>query len=381
MAVVSLLSLLTVLPLLIFGAPLTKRDTPSYASSVSGHIPFYNSQGSWDFSQEPSIAYKLENTDDGHVYRPLLDTGSTGILLGSALYPDNTSIPTDTPGYEYLSSSRRLYNGYWVPRDIYFQGGDNVVSNVPVLVVTKQVICNDYNISNPGKCNSVKTEVCGTPSTQTCQTSYFGVGFGRQKDKTSQSTPDKNAFINVQSINGAAVPSDFDQGYTITTSGIEVGITAANSANFNFIKLNPNPFGGWASVPGCLQVTGPGGSGSNSTCTPSTFLMDTGIPYSFLTATPAMSITGWKTSSVTGNKYQTLPTGYSVTANYGSAPYVTSFSFTTGSSDVDQPSYVSASLDETAGDLAYLNTGLYFYKTHDILFDAGQGYYGIRSSQ
>src|SRR4029453_7894746 len=106
---------------------------------------------------------------------------------------------------------------------------------------------------------------------------YMGVGFDRGVSATTPPGPNTNVnpFINV---NGG--PS-YSQGYIVTNSGVQLGLTNASTANYAFVKLLPNPSPGgqqsaaWLQAPMTITVGGATGSGQ--------ILPDSGINYAFLT--------------------------------------------------------------------------------------------------
>ena len=110
----------------------------------------------------------------------------------------------------------------------------------------------------------------------------MGVGFGRQADGQPQGTPDKNALLNIQSINGRPVDFEFCPGYIISAAkenGIYVGINKTNADSFQFhrtkLREGPNHASDnrdWAAVPMSLSVNG-------SPYVAGTALIDTGVAH------------------------------------------------------------------------------------------------------
>ncbi|KKY17187.1 putative outer membrane autotransporter barrel protein [Phaeomoniella chlamydospora] len=366
-----------------------KRYSSSTAASIT--IPFYGSNGDFDFVDDPRVTYKLNPDDDEqHTFHPMVDTGSTGILLGAGNYPDydlqKDWIATFPAGHSYLSSSQYLYTGYWVDSTIHFQDAP-VTAQVAILVVTQLVTCTDYDNSNPSYCPPEATTLTCTGTD--CTSSYFGVGFGREHDGQSQNTPDKNALLNINSINNMPVPSNYTVGYAVTEAGITVGLTEENTDGYTMIKLTQNtqfPSSesqyDWLPVEGCLQVTVPGSS-ATSPCVSSSFLLDTGIDHSYVTLTDAAGLSGWTWSKTSQSDYQYIGDGYQFTLNFGSDPYPATYSFVSGTvdgvTDPLAPTQILAHLNETAGADAYINPGRYFYKVNNIVFDATNGYWGVQA--
>ena len=368
-------------------APLASNTTQGSSNRLSALLPFANmpEAGSYTFDDDPRIHYSLDEPGKEY-FEPQIDTGSCGVMLGARKYPNfrdqRTQIEQQTPGHQYLSSSQYLYHGYWVPNTIYLNQGA-VVASVPILVVTKTVQCLDYDNTQPGYCRTINQTVCDVDQPRlNCNTSYFGVGFGREYDGQDQGTPDKNPFLNIKSISGAPVTSsNYNIGYSITAAGVTVGTDPSNPANYSLVGLDPYQSRtsdlDWQQPPGCLQVTD--NNGNTGSCVSSKILLDTGIDKSFAHFTSASgSYVGQ--SPWTDGKFHTVAPGWTFKVNFGTSSDVeASFSFTTGSEGPSTPTKTQAKLDTSSGALGFLNTGRYFYKTHDILFDAANGKFGIRA--
>ncbi|KAK4122978.1 hypothetical protein N657DRAFT_645683 [Parathielavia appendiculata] len=154
-------------------------------------------------------------------------------------------------GWHYLSSSKILYNGYWVTKNIYFRDTYDypdtapgprlphyIRTRAPILVVTRKYVCKEYDIDVAGK------DCLGDPySTEDNPRGIFilGSGFGRTHDGQPQGTPNKNPLLHVTSFRGrtrAVPPSSTDNywpGYIISKEGITVGLTETNTASMSFV--------------------------------------------------------------------------------------------------------------------------------------------------
>jgi hypothetical protein len=98
-------------------------------------------------------------------------------------------------GSSFLSSSKRLWVGHWVPLTVTFLDQNDkpvATSFVPVLGVEQEVICPSY----------VQGTTCPDQPLQqaTGDIIYMGVGFAREHDHQPQGTPDKNPLLNLTSI-------------------------------------------------------------------------------------------------------------------------------------------------------------------------------------
>ncbi|GAM86184.1 hypothetical protein ANO11243_041950 [Dothideomycetidae sp. 11243] len=379
----------------VAASPLTERSANPAAIyhglTASALIPWaeeHMEHGSYNFAQDPHVKVTLNN--QATTYRANIDTGSSAFLIGSDVYPgfdDAAFNAAYQNGTEYLSSSNKLYTGYWVPTAVHFIDG-HVTTQVKTLVVTKSVDCTDYDEAVGGACPA--QQVTGVNCDMNCTLTYMGIGFGRSNDGQSDVTPANNALLNVTSIVNKPVPTNYRPGYIITSKGITVGISHRDSTGFKLVKLQrtsrklPHD---WQGVTGCISVTYPGTDKGTGACVTSQILLDTGIPQSYLVLTTAAGLSNWIKPSGYPDvlKYQYLPTGSEVSITFGEQDkngHITpeaKYSYQVGANSISTPSYARARLNETAGALGFVNTGRYFYRLNDILFDAEGGYWGIRS--
>lgn len=107
-----------------------------------------------------------------------------------------------------------------------------------------------------------------------------GVGFAREGDLQSQSTPDKTPLLHVAGGEGQR-----RQGYILSPEGMHIGLTAENTrGNFRFLKLERNRADtDWAPMPACFSLNGtiPAACG--------TLLMGTGVSVMYLTLPAAQT--------------------------------------------------------------------------------------------
>lgn len=229
----------------------------------------------------------------------------------------------------------------------------------------------------------------------------MGVGFGRRADGQPQGTPDKNALLNIQSINDKPVGFQFCPGYIISAAkenGIYVGITKTNADRFKLdqTKLCQGPDHAsdnrdWAAVPMTLSVNG-------SPYVAGTALIDTGVAYVSTTLRACLSPftlchirAEWMISQMYLRAGITLPsvpstlpgisrivsngTIVNVAIPDGVTPAIL-HTFRVGDfSDPWTPPYV---IPEASSTQAYINTGRHLLVAFDAMFDAKFGYYGLR---
>jgi len=191
----------------------------------------------------------------------IMDTGSTGIVVGSAHFqptPGQQSFGTGTTTY---SSSGLSYTGTYYDTDvkIYDQAGTTHVATSSVRVLY---------VADPSEANF----------------SYMGVGFNR-KDSAGNPEPVKaNPFLNLTWVSTGAV-ADLKKGYIVQNDQVILGLTSGATQDFAFVKLVKNSID-WNATSMTLSAgsffTGNG-----------TILQDAGINYMFLT--PPTADTGLRT--------------------------------------------------------------------------------------
>lgn len=303
--------------------------------------------------------------------------GTCGLIVSAKDLPDWTATEASTYpiGWEFLSSSKRLYSGHWIPTDIYFTNADvEVKATVPILAVEAVTTCPNYNIRTDT--NICPTPTSGPPPVVTTMPSRIlnmGVGYGREADGQPQGTPDKNPFLNIQSINGIPVSSNphFRSGYVISKEGITIGLTASNTAGMNFSKLTRQPNAtdprDWAPVGCCMAVDG-------AECTAGSALIDTGVSQMYMTLPLGTSV----------NRSDTplLDNGSRVDVLFGTAAkFVAAEHFTVGDAAGMNtsivPSSVRLSLADPLVNPPHVNTGRHFLRAWKVAFDACGGFFGF----
>jgi hypothetical protein len=282
-------------------------------------------------------------------------------------------------GFEYLSSSRKLYVGNWIQSDIQFLESD-VVTSVPILVVSKRYVCPGYNSRTDGPNCTSPTETIDMPT----RISLLGVGFGRQFDGQPQGNPDKNPFLNVVNIRGTPITptSHFRTGYKITKEGVTLGLTANNTAGFSFTDLNDGvteDSRDWAPIPACIRVGTVPCVSANATA-----LIDTGIDQMYLTVPPSMSVeTHVEASRSTGANVSVLDDRQVVEVQYGRlGRNAARYSFKVGDMDSVKTGVAPPQVIVTRSSTKkpFVNTGRHFLRGFEVIFDAAGGRYGFKAT-
>jgi hypothetical protein len=278
--------------------------------------------------------------------RAVLDSGSTGIVVAAASIPDVDQLPVVGDGRLTYTSSGRIMLGHWVKTRVSLigqEGGTVKTDPLPVLAVT-EVQC----LANARDC---------TPNKSPRGIAMVGVGFGRESDAQSQSTPDKNPLLNITWSDRA-----FRPGYVLTAKGIRLGLAPSDSARpFLRVKLERNMKGDdWQGAPVCISINreAPPACGS--------VLVDSGVQDMFMTIP----------SSQAGNASATFADGTDISIKLGGANDAADFeTFTTGGASDIAPRKIYL---HVSPDRVFVNTSVRLLNRYDILYDADGGYFGMR---
>lgn len=299
-------------------------------------------------------------------HTPPMDTGSTGIAISAfdLGYTDELQLQQYEKGTEYLSSSRVYYEGYWVPTRITFPDG-NVSANIEILAVTFSGICTKFNHVS-GVCEELSKEnPSGRFGRFPKKVFYLGVGFGRLSTEQPGGTADRNPLLNIMS-DGTMNSGNIHQGYVITEKGVWVGLNKNNASEISLIKLSPAletqsvaTLREWNGTPAFLSY-------HDHLNMQGSVLFDTGVSQSYLSG-PAFQSNNLK-ALAPGDKY-TIKIGENANKP------LEILEITVGDvADPTTPSYVKAKRREAA----FVNTGRFFYREFDLLFDAERGWVGLR---
>ncbi|PWC86541.1 hypothetical protein TSH100_12270 [Azospirillum sp. TSH100] len=190
-------------------------------------------------------------------------------------------------------------------------------------------------------------------------------------------------LLNLRSVNGQPIANGtLNSGYIIGRQGIQVGLTADNTAGFRFAKLVPYAQypGDWMMPSGCISVNPEVNRDANGPiCTPANILVDTGIPQSYMTLPPTIRFdTVQQPDASEPNKsVGVLAPGTSVAVNIpDAASPIAVDSFIVGAGSPNEPQQVIPwSTDKRP---PFINTGRHFLRQYQFLYDAKQGYVGMK---
>jgi hypothetical protein len=328
------------------------------------------------FSRSSIYTPSIRGSISGRKLTFAVDTNSTIVLIGAPLLPKVRLTKQNAPGWQFSYSNSMLYNGQFVDRNITMYGaksGEAVVSQVPVLVVTKVEVCPGYDVNQDnGVCPRRKLK--GTASA--VKLSYMGVGFGRNVSGSGlpYDTPVYNPFLNVIRHSSSATLS-MRTGYIISKRGVYLGLTEDNTAGARWMmlkKMAGSDSRAWASP--LVSFT----HDNSNNPIQAQALIDIGVPQMYIQSTPDVSL-----PNVTAHKANTP--AYSVQLVKPGTKLSFSFpDFKTGVAGYDfvvgdfkfpsQPAYVASVTSEPGPSV---RPGRNFLYGFSVVFDAVAGRFGL----
>lgn len=368
------LSLAALLP-----ASALAQTVPDFGGATATQcIPFANPQPV-AFTNAPRLNFSIAGSATVHSVQ--MDTGSVGVAMSYDLIPNYDALKTRkgaTAGTQFLSSSKILWAGTWVPVAVtLYDAKKEAVATAEVLVL---------GVENAGTCASYQQtgQVCsGLPSAAGKGILYMGVGFGQEADFQPQGTPDKNVLLNLTSIGGKEIAAgSLNKGYIIGRQGIQVGLTAANAAGFAFAKLTPYAQypGDWMPPAACITVNPDTNRNADGPiCSSGTVLVDTGIPQSYMTVPTDIkfSTVQQADASEPSRQIAVLAPGTAVAVNIPGLPnLIATDAFAVGGGTPVEPVQVIPwSSDQRP---PFINTGRHVLRQFQFLYDAANGYIGLK---
>ena len=324
----------------------------------------------------------VKATINGVDFELPMDTGSTGLLISKFLLP-MVQEDEGTPAYEYLSSSKILYTGRLVelPVTFYGFGASNATATIPVLVVDQSVVCPWYDAKTDGpNCPLLPDQP--PPKPRDKNTTYMGIGFGRNKHGDGQpyALPSANPFLNIHTVNSnPVVPSLWRTGYVISTEGVHLGLTEGNTRGFVFADLEPGTTHeedarDWAMVNMSFSINDQERSSGPA-------LLDTGIAQMYLRADEGVEIPTVTIRNPNANGTDKLVqrvkpgTKFAIGIPSLDDGAVAMYSFTLGAGSDMEP---TQAIPSRQGSGAYINTGRHFFYGFAVAFDAVAGRLGFR---
>lgn len=336
------------------------------ASSQSIFLPWTSS-----FSRSSSTPPSIRGSIFGRLQTFLVDTSTTHVIVTASLVPDIKLTTQNPAGWEYLASKETLLIGRFATLDITFYSttrNTRAVSRVSVLVATKAFKCPGYDESvDHGICPASKLRVKGTPRLNNV---YLGVGFGRDDagSDASLSTASHNAFLNVISINGANA-SSLRTGYTVSSRGVQLGLTPNNTAGAVWTPLrklaDPDPRA-WALPQVSFTID------NSSEPVQAEALIDTSVTQMYIPSVPQVFLPNVAVNSAV----QHVKAGTKLTFAFPDFKSgVAGYDFVVGDGGFpSQPSAVVPVDDRTT---SFVNLGRNFLFGFEMLYDAVGGRFGL----
>ena len=296
----------------------------------------------------------------GEPVRAVMDTGSTGIVVAASSIPDIDRLRQIGPGTLTYSSSGRIMRGRWVETSVTIGGSnDQSITTRPIAVLAvERIDC----VPNARNCE---------PSDAPRHVAMMGIGFAREGDHQSQSTPDKNPFLNLPGMGTMSAPGALRRGYVVTRAGVHVGLTAVNTrGDYHFVQLQRAADGrDWGPLPACIAV-----DGGAPAC--GTALIDTGVSVMYLTL-PADREAGPAQDGVRGSRALAQGARLSIRFGDAEAAHAPGYGFAVG----DSANPAAPERIVTVGGAnrpTFVNTSVHALNAFDYLFDADAGMVGFR---
>lgn len=405
-------ALLTLLLTALLGAQSVMAAGDPFTGYANTNSYFLEYAGGTSFAPGNSSDVKIAATIAGKSHTFNVDTGSRGLYASSTELGTNFIIgPGSYAGQIQLDSSGRVSSGYWVPTSVKFHVKDgqgnpttvdasfNILSVETLSAQSGRVATFGVDTSVPGYNGTVNLVGGGTVPVLLESGSYvvkltnngvvdqqvsyssnlpglikpvsnFGIGFdlngagGGTGPVGNNMNQIYNPLINLDAMRDGTLVS----GYVIRTNGIQLGLTAADT-NYGFTTLNPTGFAStnsqpdWQTPMGQTVVRG-------ITNGPGSVVLDSGISNAFITA-PGLSngiteLTVYLMNSGGAVGYRIDTSDPSNQLNPSSIELVAPG--TNGIYSQNQPPFEGH----------YFNSGRNVFIGFDMLYDAENGYMGLR---
>lgn len=336
--------------------------------------------------------------------RPVMDTGSVGIVISRDAFSNDIGIDTGAPGSITYSSSGKTMSGTTGHASVTIEGanGASVTTEAIDFLIVDEVSCS----KNARHCQA---------TSHATGIAMMGIGFGRQdKNGDETFTPARNPFTHVVSQADGAVR----RGYVVTTQGVQVGINPEQltGRDFKLTTLRPDLAHQDKDHPGSSDwLPQEVGIMINNQFAKGEVLIDTGVTDMYMTlpygASQGLTVfacedrTKKKPAYSTQNcnqieamtakddytSWTSLEPGTDVRIGItnGQEPIGLSaaYSFQAGGTAAIAPDRLllvrnlTAPDADTAVEPTFVNTSVKFLNGFDYLFDQQDGYTGFRSSK
>ncbi len=405
----------------LFGSGILRAQNDPYFgySNTNSYFLSYSS-GSFDKNSDGDV--KIATTINGKTLDFDVDTGSRGLYVASTELEDPDH-PFDYGTNSYageiqLTSSHRVSSGTWTTTTLSFSV--NSSGTTMTVTATANILVVDTIGAQSGKTASYKVDtsapgydgfvklVSGTTKAVTVDSngdhvivlsnsgsgalneqaayadnkgvlkggSNFGIGFDLNgvAGGTGPVGPNMNQIYNPLINLTAMRDGTMVAGYIIEKEGIQLGLTGSNTG-FAYTTLNPTGFASTNSVPDWQTPMGQTVV-SGTVKGPGSVVMDSGISGAYVSAPglePGTTITDGMSVYLMNSGGAV---GYNITGS--------------GTSSVLNPSEIEVVKSGTDGIYSqnqgpyqdqYFNTGRNVFKAFDMLYDAQNGYMGVKPNE
>lgn len=393
---------------IVCGLLLTQLMQSVYAACTYGYAPEFalqmNNPSTLLASPYHTNIQIIDPQNKGNIGKAtsvLIDTGSTGIVIGKSAVPAslfNNKQAKIEPFY--YSSSGDYLIGKSVTAQVQFQGTlggkqtELQTSPIPVLAAAcgcKAVAGAATNKKTPNldQCSSFNNTAAdiggntGSHYLNQCHAvnpGMMGVGFDRGGKPATN-----NPFLQIPAIT--------HKGYVITDHGITLGINAETAAKFVTVQLQQatpdatvSAFD-WLAPNACVQVFQDGGQDkAQKLC--GGLLVDTGIDYMFLGFPAAQIPTGSEvrtTVKFDGSLRNVVANGWQVGFSAANAEQKTMLAYVLNAAVPTKPkpeipvgATVAVWVAPPSSNTGFINTGRRLLYAGNVMFDAQCGLYGFQ---
>ena len=337
-----------------------------YGNTESALIPFTNTTPLTPGST-PTLSLQVGG---GSAMSFGMDTGSTGIAISSSLYTPGANDRLIGSGATQYSSSGLQYNGnvYQTTVNINGAAGSVVATSVVDVLVVTGATCYKYQATYcPGGINTTPVGVNIT------DIHYAGIGFaaGNGFMGSAIAASAANPFTNIVTISGHAVTTNnYVQGYVITPSGVNLGLTSSNTSNFAYVKLGAQPAQTdatlWGRAAALVTTSTPIPGGSSTVSGVGHILTDSGVGEMIISPAAGSGLVVGAAPNP-GTVITVNLGGQSGSHNY--------YSFTVGE-NIGTPQIAPTTIEVAADTGVFVNTGRLFLNGFNYLYDATNGFVG-----
>jgi autotransporter passenger strand-loop-strand repeat protein len=366
------------------------------SSSESYFVPYASASFGHSSAADPQISLTLTTLGGQQVFTGVgsLDTGSRGITISQASVPTITQGADDPSGSIFYWSSGILRLGYWHDFQVTFNNASGTNTDGAAATATVRVLIVQEEVHLAGNWPNDTTAETTVSVPGATGIGLIGIGFDRTGDGD---TPENNAFnqnynplLNLTQMQTGAMTA----GFIITTSGLELGLTAADtsaganggSGTFSYEKLLPTPFtavssGGSGSPDDWQAPTGSVVYNGGSASPVGQVVLDTGINNALLT------LSGNAAQPADPSENTTVANGTTITTNLLGTSGGVSYTYVAGdTSNAMAPTNTTWSaiqsgnqaFSENQNQTVLDNTGVDAFNGFNYLYDPTDGYLGLQ---